>query len=88
MPSPRLTIPLSAWLLGIPGALCLLGGLVLLAGDFGPIHPILAEPGTGLALVVSAVALLGSAAFPVVLRRLAERDAPPSDRATPPTGDQ
>ncbi|NMG33848.1 hypothetical protein GRF61_05210 [Azoarcus sp. TTM-91] len=67
-------IPLSAWLLGIPGLLCLLAGFALLVGDFSASHPILAEAGTALALIVSAVALLGSAAFPVVLARLARED--------------
>ncbi len=71
---PSLRIPLAAWLLGLPGLLCLVGGAVVLAGDFGAIHPLLGEPGTGLALIVSAVALLGSAAFPIALARLADRD--------------
>lgn len=74
-PSSPATIPLAAWLLGLPGIACLLAGAALLIGDFHAYHPILAEAGTGLALVVSAIALLGSAAFPVVLARLARNDA-------------
>ncbi len=72
----RPAIPLAAWLLGLPGMVCLCAGLLLLAGDFASLHPLLAGSAAGLALLVSAIALLGSAAFPVVLRRLAERDRP------------
>jgi hypothetical protein len=74
--APRHPIPLAAWLLGLPGVLCLVGGVVLLAADFGHLHPLLGGSAAGLALLVSAIALLGSAAFPVVLRRLAEQDVP------------
>lgn len=72
--TPPPAIPLAAWLLGLPGIACLAAGAALLAGDFSAYHPILAEPGTGLALLVSALALLGSAAFPLVLARLARGD--------------
>jgi hypothetical protein len=71
-----LRIPLLAWLTGLPGALCLGAGVALLAGDFGALHPLLGEPATALALLVSAAALLGSAAFPLALARLADRDRP------------
>lgn len=74
------TIPLTAWLLGLPGLVCLVAGIVLLAFDFGTVHPLLEGAGAGLALLVSAVALLGSAAFPLVLRRLAARDRPAGER--------
>lgn len=67
-------LPLSTWLLGIPGLACLGAGLVLALGDFSGQHPMLAEPGTAIVLIVSAVALLGSAAFPAVLKRLADHD--------------
>lgn len=67
-------LPLSTWLLGTPGLVCLIAGLVLAAGDFSRYHPMLAEPGTAIVLIVSAVALLGSAAFPAVLKRLADQD--------------
>ncbi|MDY0013611.1 MAG: hypothetical protein RBS40_12040 [Rhodocyclaceae bacterium] len=71
------TLPLAAWLLGTPGLLCLVAGAILLAGDFATVHPLLAEPGTILALAVSGIALVGSAAFPAVLARLAAQDTPP-----------
>jgi hypothetical protein len=76
----RATVPISAWLLGLPGLACLFAGLVLLAGDFSDVHPLLAESGTAIVLIVSAIALLGSAAFPVVLRHLADADAPAADQ--------
>jgi len=74
------TIPLSAWLLGLPGLACLIAGIVLLTFDFGALHPLLGGSGAGVALLVSAVALLGSAAFPLVIRRLAARDRPAGER--------
>ncbi|NMG70040.1 hypothetical protein [Parazoarcus communis] len=73
-PGKPYALPLSTWLLGIPGLVCLIAGLVLAAGDFSGHHPMLAEPGTAIVLIVSAVALLGSAAFPAVLKRLADND--------------
>ncbi|ANQ83736.1 hypothetical protein [Azoarcus olearius] len=72
----RRRIPVAAWLLGVPGLAALGAGLALLLGDFSGLHPILAEPGTALALIVSALALLGSAAFPLVLAHLARQDGP------------
>ena len=80
MNRPPATIPLTAWLLGLPGLACLAAGVVLLAFDLGALHPLLGGAGAGLALLVSAIALLGSAAFPLVLRRLAERDLPAGDQ--------
>ncbi len=74
MDRPALHIPVVAWLLAIPGVLCLLAGIVLLSGDFAAVHPLLGGAGAGLALLVSAVALLGSAGFPIALQRLADRD--------------
>ena len=38
------------------------------------LHPILADSGAGIALLVTAVSLIISGFFPLVLRRLAERD--------------
>lgn len=76
-------IPLVAWLLALPGLGALLSGTILLVGDFTSTHPLLGEPATALALLVSAVALLGSAAFPIVLRRLAARDVPQSGPGAP-----
>ncbi|MBR0566507.1 hypothetical protein J5J83_10305 [Azoarcus sp. L1K30] len=76
----RRVLPISAWLLGVPGLACLIAGLTLLLGDFSELHPLLAESGTAIALIVSAIALLGSAAFPVALRRLANADTPAPDQ--------
>lgn len=72
--SPR--VPLASWLLGLPGVLALLAGGLLLAVDIRHLPPLLAEPGAPLVLIVSAVALLGSAAFPFVIARLAARETP------------
>ena len=41
--------------------------------EAGP-HPALSDPMAGLAFLVSAIALAGSGAFPLVLARLARRD--------------
>lgn len=66
--------PLSAWLLGIPGFICLLFGTALMLGLGRSLHPLLANTGAGLAVLVSGVALVGSAAFPIAFARLAARD--------------
>lgn len=67
-------LPVGAWLLGVPGLLCLIAGVVLLAGLGVDLHPLLQESGAGLVLLVSGVALVGSAAFPLVLAELAAKD--------------
>lgn len=67
-------LPAGAWLMGIPGLLCLLAGALLLLGFGADLHPMLQESGAGLVLIVSGVALVGSAAFPLVLAELAARD--------------
>lgn len=67
-------LPAGAWLMGIPGLLCLLAGALLLAGLGTDLHPLLQESGAGLVLIVSGVALVGSAAFPLVLAELAAKD--------------
>lgn len=74
-----LRIPLATWLLGLPGAVCLLAGAALAAIDLGHLHPLLAGSAPAIALIVSALALLGSAAFPLVLAHLADRDTPHDD---------
>lgn len=48
-----------------------LPGMVSVAGFGGLIHPLLDDPMAGLALIVSAVALIGSGLFPYVIARLA-----------------
>jgi hypothetical protein len=72
--SRRASLPFSALALATLGLPCLAYGAALLfgVGSFG--HPLLAEPGAGLALAVTGVALIGSAGFPFVLRRLANAE--------------
>ncbi len=62
--------PISFISLSVLGLLCAIPGLLSLAGFGGLIHPVLDDPMAGLAFIVSAVALLGSAAFPLVIARL------------------
>ncbi len=51
-----------------------LAGIAALAGLFKTMHPLLADEMAGWGLIVSAIALFLSGAFPLVLRRLAERE--------------
>ncbi|MEN9428145.1 MAG: hypothetical protein RLZZ220_2494, partial [Pseudomonadota bacterium] len=62
--------------LGVPGLLCFAAGALLLAGFGAGLHPLLQESGAGLVMIVSGVALVGSAAFPLVLAELAAKDKP------------
>jgi hypothetical protein len=55
-------------------AISLLVGIVALAGIGGGMHPLLADDGTGIAMIVTAIALFLTGAFPLALRRLAERE--------------
>ena len=66
--------PLSTLILGLLGILTAIPGLASLTGMGQALHPVLEDPMAGLAFVVSAIALLGSAAFPLVMRRLADAD--------------
>jgi hypothetical protein len=43
-------------------------------GLVGQLHPLLADEMTGCGLIVSAIACFLTGAFPLVLRRLAERE--------------
>lgn len=56
------------------GAACLLVGAAALAGLMKGIHPLFNDDLAGWALIVSAVACFLTGAFPLVLRRLAERE--------------
>ena len=56
------------------GVLCAVPGLVSLLGFGASIHPVLDDPMAGLAFIVSAVALIGSGAFPLVIAKLKEND--------------
>lgn len=67
-------LPLSALILFALAALALVPALVCFAGEGARLHPALSDPMAGLAFLVSAIALAGSGAFPLVLARLAQRD--------------
>ncbi|KXB29744.1 hypothetical protein AT959_17620 [Dechloromonas denitrificans] len=56
------------------GVLCAIPGLLSLAGFGASIHPLLDDPMAGLAFVVSAIALFGSGAFPLVIEKLKEKE--------------
>jgi uncharacterized membrane protein HdeD (DUF308 family) len=66
--------PISFLILAVLGALCLVAGVAALAGLFQNSHPLLRDDMAGWGLIVSAIALLLSGAFPLVLRRLQEHD--------------
>lgn len=54
------------------GVLCAIPGAISLAGFGASIHPVLDDPMAGLAFIVSAIALFGSGAFPLVIEKLKE----------------
>ncbi|RIX44025.1 MAG: hypothetical protein D3M94_15020 [Rhodocyclales bacterium GT-UBC] len=54
------------------GILCAIPGAFSLAGFGALLHPILDDPMAGLAFIVSAIALIGSGAFPLVIAKLKE----------------
>jgi len=56
------------------GAICLLAGVAALAGMLKGAHPLFNDDMAGWALIVSAIACFLTGAFPLVLRRLAERE--------------
>lgn len=66
--------PRSFIILTTLGALCTLPGALSLAGFGTLIHPVLDDPMAGLAFIVSAVALFGSGAFPLVIEKLKENE--------------
>lgn len=65
------------------GCICLVTGVLALLGLLQGLHPLFADSSTALALIVSAVALLLSGAFPLVLQRLAEKDCAAAVAPTP-----
>ena len=67
--------PLSFIVMEILGVLSLLPAIACFVGIGADIHPLLADTGTGIALLVTAISLIISGIFPLVLRRLAEQDA-------------
>ncbi|UCV14998.1 hypothetical protein [Quatrionicoccus australiensis] len=66
--------PFSFVALSSLGLLCAIPGLISLAGFGASLHPLLEDPMAGLAFVVSAVALIGSGAFPLVIEKLKENE--------------
>ena len=66
--------PLSFIVLTALGVLCAIPGLVSVAGFGGVLHPVLEDPLAGLAFIVSAIALIGSGAFPLVIEKLKENE--------------
>jgi tellurite resistance protein TehA-like permease len=64
--------PLSFIVLTTLGILCAIPGLLSVTGFGALLHPVLDDPMAGLAFIVSAVALLGSGAFPLVIAKLKE----------------
>jgi hypothetical protein len=56
------------------GVLLLLAGIAALTGMLRVVHPLFNDELAGWALVVSSVACFLTGAFPLVLRRLAERE--------------
>lgn len=66
--------PKSFVILTVLGVMSAIPGLVSLAGFGALIHPVLDDPMAGLAFIVSAIALLGSGAFPLVIEKLKENE--------------
>lgn len=66
--------PLSFILLTTLGVLCAIPGLISVAGLGAALHPVLDDPMAGLAFIVSAVALIGSGIFPLVIEKLKENE--------------
>ena len=58
------------------GILCALPGLISVSGFGASLHPVLEDPMAGLAFLVSAVALIGSGAFPLVIAKLKAAEPP------------
>lgn len=66
--------PFSFIALSSLGLLCAIPGIVSLAGFGASLHPVLDDPMAGLAFIVSAIALIGSAAFPLIIAKLKENE--------------
>jgi hypothetical protein len=67
-------LPISFVILTVLGIGCAVPGALSILGVGDLIHPVLADPMAGLAFIVSAVALIGSGAFPLVIEKLKEND--------------
>ena len=68
-------LPLAALVPFVLAALAFLAALLCFVGAGALLHPALSDPMAGLAFLVSAIALAGTGAFPLVFARLARRDA-------------
>jgi hypothetical protein len=66
--------PISFIVLTALGVLCAIPGLISIAGFGAALHPVLDDPMAGLAFIVSAVALVGSGVFPLVIEKLKENE--------------
>jgi hypothetical protein len=64
--------PVSFLVLTALGILCAIPGMLSLLGFGGLLHPVLDDPMAGLAFIISAIALVGSGAFPLVIEKLKE----------------
>jgi hypothetical protein len=62
--------PLSFIILTSLGGLCAIPGIISLTGFGASLHPVLEDPMAGLAFIVSAIALIGSGLFPLVIAKL------------------
>lgn len=56
------------------GIVCTIAGIASFASLLDSVHPLLADPMAAIGLIVSAIACFLTGAFPLVLRRLAERE--------------
>lgn len=73
--------PLSFVVLSGLAVICAVPGMLSVIGLGALLHPLIDDPMAGLALIVSAIALAGSGAFPLVIARLrAADDAARADR--------
>ncbi len=70
----RRRLPWSALVLFALALLSLVPALLCFIGEGARLHPALSDPMAGLAFLVSAIALAGSGAFPLVMARLAAHD--------------
>jgi polyferredoxin len=67
--------PLSFLFFTALGLVSLVAGVLALAGALAGVHPLFNDgTAAGLALIVTAIALILTGGFPLVLRRLAERE--------------
>ncbi len=66
--------PASFLILSALGIVCAIPGVLSLLGFGALLHPVLDDPMAGLAFIVSAAALIGSGAFPLVIEKLKENE--------------